>query len=686
MSVPADFPYPIGQVVEIPIDQILENPKQPRRSKKKETIQELAASMKAKGQRTPVRVRPLTDEERAANPGNWVMHIGGHRRRAAAILNQWKTLKCIVDDIQPRETHHEAVLDNLHEDMDWWDWDVAIAIDHEDQPNMTQRELADWEGVSDSKVYNALKITKALNQASRALVDENLQKGLISDAQPLGTKNKGFLITESILLVLADLGDPAKVERALRKVFDEYLTEPETKGLVKWVKDGNEPESYNPHAKAVVPQQPAVTGQVAQTQGSSPAIDTQAEGPADPKVEPAEHTTRHNPSKTAKTQATLGEDLKQVWQGFEGAGVKAIFGKLAKNPWEAVGQILWKTLVTLWKLFWHMVGWVFKEMKKQAAALGHLLWSGLKKVLGPVVIWFLRVGAILLVVWLIWTYVFHPGDLVARLKGFIPSWSKPAPSAPKADQAPQTMAVTTLATVVKKIEPKRAALKTSKHTATVVVSEKPAPTPAAADSPKESAQPSLGSRLEGSTQAAGSPKESAQPSLGSRLEGSTQAAGSPKESAQPSLGSRLEGSTQAAPTLSPKDQAKVTAYQMFLKIFADDAFGPSYHDIPTWLANLKSEIVDGYQAQFFYENYPPAKIQEIQDKKWVAYFKPTQPPQWVGTDGASDQFLIEGVVITKSDQHYPGEVVSTQPIDLKVWVHEGAQGPQVTRVERVPTP
>jgi hypothetical protein len=174
------------------------------------------------------------------------MLIGGHRRRAAAILNQIKTLNCLVRDIPPKETHHEAVLDNLHEDMDWWDWDMAIAIDHEDNPNMTQRELADWEGVSDTKVNFALKIANALTQTAKELVDENLQKTLKNDTLPLSTKNKGFLITESHLLVLADLGDTAKVESALRKVLDEYLTEPQTKELVQWDKDGGKLEDYKP--------------------------------------------------------------------------------------------------------------------------------------------------------------------------------------------------------------------------------------------------------------------------------------------------------------------------------------------------------------------------------------------------------------------------------------------------------
>jgi len=53
MPVPAGFPYPLNQVVEIPLEHIIPNPDQPRRSMRQEPLATLAASMKAKGQLTP---------------------------------------------------------------------------------------------------------------------------------------------------------------------------------------------------------------------------------------------------------------------------------------------------------------------------------------------------------------------------------------------------------------------------------------------------------------------------------------------------------------------------------------------------------------------------------------------------------------------------------------------------------
>ena len=422
------MPYPLNQVVEIPIDHILVNPKQPRRSIKNDSIQELAASMKVKGQTTPVRTRPLTEEERAAHPGQWVMHIGGHRRRAAAILNQFKTLKCIVEDIPPHETHHEAVLDNLHKEMDWWDWDVLIAIEHEDNPNMNQRDLADWVGVSLGAINNALKIARAFNVAALGLVDENIQKTLKKDVQPLNTKNKGFLITESILLVLADLEDPDLVLKALQVVLDDYLTETETDHFVQWLKAGNRVEDYS--AKKVAeylktlkthtaqgagsptepahpnrgsglddqtqgagsPTEPAHpnrgSGLDDQTQGAGsptePAhpnrgsgLDDQTQGaesptkPAHPVAEAVGHATGQEPEpQEADTPSGFRENLKQVFEGFSTAGIKDLLGKIPDNKWQALGyvfeKIIWGGIKRLGKFLF----WLIK-------AIGHHLTKGI---------------------------------------------------------------------------------------------------------------------------------------------------------------------------------------------------------------------------------------------------------------------------------------------------------------------
>jgi len=231
MTIPAGFPYPLKQEVEIPLEQIIPNPDQPRRSIRQDSLEELAASMKVKGQEVPAPVRPLTEAERVANPGALVMLIGGHRRRLAALMNQFKTLKCTVRDIPSEETHSAAVTDNLHEEMDWWDWDLAI----EKEAQLTQKsqsELEGWMGKSESKIYRAFTITKALNETARALVDENLEKTLKNEPSPRRSKNKAFLITETHLLILAGLEDPDQVHQALQVVLDDYLTPDQTKKLV----------------------------------------------------------------------------------------------------------------------------------------------------------------------------------------------------------------------------------------------------------------------------------------------------------------------------------------------------------------------------------------------------------------------------------------------------------------------
>ncbi len=704
MSVPADFPYPLGQVVEIPIDQILVNPKQPRRSLKKETIQELSASMKAKGQLVPASVRPLTEEERAANPGNWVMHIGGHRRRAAAILNQSKTLKCIVEDIPPKETHYRAVMDNDQEEMDWWDWDLAIEEDFRIHPELTHEQLAARLSKGLTKVRGALKITSAMNSKARAMVDENLQKTLKNEHRLPMLKNKGFLITERILLALADLGDPIQVERALRVVMDEYLTESETKKLVKWVKDGNKPETYGSKkppgggsdgGPGSGPSDEGGSGGGGNGGsggssgggGSTPSIgtpentDKTTETPTQPVVKKQGAGASilswfarvgqaidkrvpkwvmaalkllgrflalpHHPCKYVANKLVPIGGSSSYSSGSSHRGVSLV---LLARHWAIYLLLLPFSYVITLALIGHFVGDLLPSTRSWfdnlTGSLFHLLVVQIP--LGFIAqalrdpVWALVLGGFIL--WVIYE-VFSPKRevmaffavlLIAAwlLRGY---WGKYLPEAanPFSSQrheeakeslvtAPPTTSTAQVPTPQVTKKPSGSARKVFRSTVSVVAAPKPAPTQAADQNP---------------------------------------------------------GST-----LSPADQARIQAFQMFVKNFADTLFGPSYHDIPTWLGNLKAEIVEGYQAQFFYENYPPAKIQEIQDKKWVAFFKPTQPPQWLGLEGTTDVFLVEGVVTTKSDLNYPGEVVSTQPIDLKVWVHQLTQDPQVTRVERVSAP
>jgi len=264
---------PAAAIIQIPIEKIMPNPRQPRRRFKPGSIQEMSDSLTALGQQTPAKVRPLTADEKVSNPGFEYMVIGGHRRLGGAKLAGFKTLDCYVLNITPAETHRAALMDNDSEEMDWWDWDLAIEEEDKTNPGHTQRELAGQLGVSQGKVYKALKLARVLNPSAREKIDRNLDEALtasdelgpgtgVNPSEGVNLESSRFKpgakyeITEYVLLALADLGDSSLVERALKVVLDRHLTEQKAKKLVVWAQKGNPPEDFGSKEPIDAPEDP----------------------------------------------------------------------------------------------------------------------------------------------------------------------------------------------------------------------------------------------------------------------------------------------------------------------------------------------------------------------------------------------------------------------------------------------
>jgi ParB-like chromosome segregation protein Spo0J len=287
------------QVQKIPISKLMPNENQPRHRFKRGSIQTLSDSMKAMGQETALKVRFLTEGEKASylkseiewheaggeKPEKTIgergfehLVVGGHRRLEAAKMAGFEALDCIVLDITPEQTHIASLMDNNIEEMDWWDWDLAIEAEHKTFPNMPQRELAQRLGVSKSKVNNALVLAKALDETARMVIEMNLnpnnwdsQGRLIPDGdndsededdlvqlldkdpqtkgsrvQPLDKPKPKYRITESILLVSAGLEDPEMMADTVEFSIYYQLNEALAKKMVEWVDDGGEPQYFDP--------------------------------------------------------------------------------------------------------------------------------------------------------------------------------------------------------------------------------------------------------------------------------------------------------------------------------------------------------------------------------------------------------------------------------------------------------
>src|SRR5579859_1494690 len=200
-------------LTQIPVSQLMPNPIQPRRRFQPGSIQEISDSIKENGVLTSLKVRPLTSEEQTQHTPFTHMVVGGHRRLAGAKLAGLETVSCIVLDIAPSETNFAALMDNNLEEMDWWDWDLAIEAESK-ATGLSVRDLAAKMGLSKSKVFDALKATRAFSSAAREIIDHNLGMGL-SNPETVRTPDSldtSYQITEYVLIALADLGIQETVE------------------------------------------------------------------------------------------------------------------------------------------------------------------------------------------------------------------------------------------------------------------------------------------------------------------------------------------------------------------------------------------------------------------------------------------------------------------------------------------
>lgn len=273
------------------------NPDNPRSAYSPEDIQTLAANLQATGQRTPVKLVPLTEEEKATlragsylepaqpNHGSRLEAsaqaglyeyklLGGHMRREAALSLGWGTLEALILDLSPEEAELEMILDNRIIELPWLDQYKIIERYKAKNPKMSQEEIGTHLGVDQVTISRALKTMKALNQASRDLVYSVCIK-------PGGKADGGKMVA----LALASLEDPEKVEQALKVALDRKLTEAQAKKLVEHVQASNPAVSFN-HQKAPTPKVKAPKTLTSATE-ANPAVTNSTEP-----TQPADHSPK----------------------------------------------------------------------------------------------------------------------------------------------------------------------------------------------------------------------------------------------------------------------------------------------------------------------------------------------------------------------------------------------------------
>lgn len=153
----------------VPVEKLIPNPNQPRRDFQPEALQELAASLRAKGIIQPLIVRALSD-------GRYEI-VAGERRWRAAQLAQMHELPVLVRDFTDSEVIEVAIIENIQR-ADLNAIEEALAFRQlMDRFGHTQERLAEALSKSRSHIANLLRLLSLPDEVQAHVRDGKLSAG-----------------------------------------------------------------------------------------------------------------------------------------------------------------------------------------------------------------------------------------------------------------------------------------------------------------------------------------------------------------------------------------------------------------------------------------------------------------------------------------------------------------------------
>jgi ParB family transcriptional regulator, chromosome partitioning protein len=165
---PARGSFAGATLIDVPLDRVDSNPRQPRGAFDEDALQELAASIEAVGVLQPIVVRPREDRFQI---------VMGERRVRAAKLANLSTIPAVVRLTEENSLLRDALIENIHrEDLNPLEEAAAyeqLLVDFD----VTHEELAAKIGRSRSGITNALRLLKAAPSVQRRIAAGTLSAG-----------------------------------------------------------------------------------------------------------------------------------------------------------------------------------------------------------------------------------------------------------------------------------------------------------------------------------------------------------------------------------------------------------------------------------------------------------------------------------------------------------------------------
>ena len=206
-------------LLEVPVNAIGPNPKQPRTLFDDAEIASLAASIREVGILQPIVVRKSGDSRYEV--------VAGERRLRAAKVAGLATVAVVVRDTGDSDLLREALIENIHR-QDLGPIELAEAFRALiEELGLKQEELAERVGVSRSHIANTLRLLQLPLDVQQLLTDGKLQAGHARTLLSLGDKEA---ISTLALRVTAEDLSVRETEDLVRRYLEpapESATKPE---------------------------------------------------------------------------------------------------------------------------------------------------------------------------------------------------------------------------------------------------------------------------------------------------------------------------------------------------------------------------------------------------------------------------------------------------------------------------
>lgn len=203
-------------LLEVPVNAVAPNPKQPRTHFDAETLGALAASIREVGILQPIVVR---------KSGAGYELIAGERRLRAARVAGLATVPVVVRDTDDADTLREALIENIHRE-DLGPIELAEAFRQLlEELGLKQEELAERVGVSRSHIANTIRLLQLPIDVQQLLTDGKLQAG---HARSLLSLADGEAQTALALRTVAEDLSVREIEELVRRYIEAPGEKPAT--------------------------------------------------------------------------------------------------------------------------------------------------------------------------------------------------------------------------------------------------------------------------------------------------------------------------------------------------------------------------------------------------------------------------------------------------------------------------